>query len=115
MYAAHSTRPTSLDPDTSTPATIAMTSTSTSKYEEHGHGTWNINSDALPSRTSSPDYTTQLFSLRPGIKTYFDDILMFDHEAGYNGEWRQIESMKIRRTFHSMSVVNFNKIKDYCN
>ena len=58
---------------------------------------------------------TQLFSLRPGIKTYFDDILMFDHEAGYNGEWRQIESMKIKRTFHSMSVVNFNKIKDYCN
>ena len=115
MYAAHSTRPTSLDPDTSTPATIAMTSTSTSKYEEHDHGTWNINSDALPSRTSSPDYTTQLFSLRPGIKTYFDDILMFDHEAGYNGEWRLIESMKIKRTFHSMSVVNFNKIKDYCN
>ena len=133
MYAAHSTRPTSLDPETSTTAPITSTSTSTSKYEEYGYEDEDarviFNSDTRFSNygTTINIYTfktsfklestknTAAQSVRPGIKTYFDDVLMFNHEAGYNGEWRQIESMKIKRTFHSMSVVNFNKIKDYCN
>ena len=39
---------------------------------------------------------------------------MFDPEAGENGEWNLIGTMRKKRTHHAISAINFNEIKDYC-
>ena len=49
-----------------------------------------------------------------GTYNFYDEIFMFDADAGESGEWRQVGKMRLRRFEHSMSTINFNKIKDYC-
>ena len=40
-----------------------------------------------------------------------DDILQFNPETG---EWMQIGALKNKRSYHAVSVVNFNSINDFC-
>ena len=44
----------------------------------------------------------------------YDDILLFDVEAGNSGEWRHIGAMNVKRSDHGVSPININEIKDYC-
>ena len=45
------------------------------------------------------------------IHDKYDDILQFD-KLVY--QWRKIGSMKMTRYQHSMSVINYNEVADYC-
>ena len=49
-----------------------------------------------------------------GTYNFYDEIFMFDADAGESGEWRQVGRMRLKRFEHSMSTINFNEIKDYC-
>ena len=43
--------------------------------------------------------------------TEFNDIQEFDEQKK---EWRRIGKMKVKRTFHAVSEINYNEIKEYC-
>ena len=47
-----------------------------------------------------------------GIQSYYEDVLEFDD---VNGVWNNIGKMRMARTSHAVSMINFNKIQDYCN
>ena len=40
-----------------------------------------------------------------------DDILEYRYEDG----WRKVRRMKNRRSYHALSLVNYDDFKEYCN
>ena len=43
--------------------------------------------------------------------TFYEDVLEYDVESGV---WRTMGTMTLKRSYHAVSVINFNSIQDYC-
>ena len=43
--------------------------------------------------------------------TFYEDVLEYDAKSEV---WKTIGTMTLKRSYHAISVINFNSIQDYC-